>query len=205
MNRRKLSAIAATVVFGSLLTAQQPAAEKPIITKLLVANVWPGGYSEVYSLDSLSWFRAVSNIDFTVFEPAVMIETPDVIYDFFLLCSKWTANDVAQEQQYGSADLRGFPKYWPQQLPARAGFAQYLPLPLARGSSDQAERHLFDLLHRHYQANRLSIEAQARQREIDNQKATAAEAARRAAIRPHVGPPVTFKRIEYPSRAAQGK
>lgn len=188
-------------------SAQDVSPEKPIITKMLVANVWPGGYSEVYALDPLNGERVVSNIDFTVFEPAVMIETPDAIYDFFILCSRWSMQDVVQEQQSGSADARGFPTYWPQQLPSHAAAAHYLPLQSGSGLGVQAvaDRRLLDLLHHHYQANRVQIEAHARQRAIDQARATAAEAARRALIPPHFGPPVSFKRIEHPAPTASSQ
>lgn len=188
---------------GSQALAQQTTVEKPVITRLVVANVWPGGYSEVSSLESLSGFRIVTNIDFSVFAPGVMLETDDAIYDFFILCSKWTPRDVAQEQQYGYADARGFPRYWPQQIPPRTGPARYVSIPVASasGTQVQSEGQLFDLLHRYYQANRIQIEAHARQRETDERRATAAEAARRALIPTHFGPPVFFKRFEQVSPA----
>lgn len=165
---------------------QQTSPEKPIISKMLVANVYPSGYSEIYPLDSLSGHRVVSTIDFSTLEPAVMIEAPGAIYDFFILCSRWSVEDVIQEQQSGNITAKGLPNHWPQQLPSRAGAARYLPITStsASGTEAQGERHLLDLLHRHYQANRTDIEARARQREIDQERATAAEAVRLAALPP---------------------
>lgn len=122
MNHFLFRTVALALCFcGQSVLAQQLAAEKPVISKMLVANVWPAGYSEIYLLDSQSGYRAVSNIDFTIFEPAVMIEMPDAIYDFFILCSRWSVQDVIQEQQSGNIGAKGLPNHWPQQLPSRVG------------------------------------------------------------------------------------
>lgn len=139
-----------------------------------------------------------------------MIETADAIYDFFILCSRWTVQDVIQEQQSGNIGAKGFPNHWPLQLPSRAAAAHYLPVTgsFASGSDAHGERQLLDLLHRYYQANRIQIEAQARQREIDEQRANAAaaaEAARRAALPKYFGPPVWFKRLDYSPAASPSK
>lgn len=186
--------LVAAVILTRLETLDgSEAPEKPIITKFVVANVWPGGYSEVSSLES-SGPRIVTNIDFSVFGPSIWLEANDAIYDLIVLWCKWTPEEVAQEQYYGSADAKGFPKHWPPQLPPRNGPAQYVFLSTG---PDAREKQLFDLLHRYYQQNRNRLEADARQREIDNQIASTAEAGRRALIPPHSGPPVRFKRIEF--------
>jgi hypothetical protein len=202
--RTAFSAAARLAIVAILLLSSASAqsvgdsANKPFITHLVVATTWPTGYSEIWFVDSPVSFQAVSNIDFQVFGPAFIIETRDAVHDFIILGFSLTRGDVIAEQQAGNADARGLPRYWPQQLPPPAGVAQYVQLPNSSGAIARAnDLRVLDAIHQYYQANRVVLDAAARQRAIDAQRIAAEEAARKAAMPPHVGPPVTFKRIEY--------
>lgn len=180
------------------VSAQAAAPEKPYRATMIAANVWPAGYSEVWLLDSPG-VHFLTNMDLAVLGPGLLIERPEADYDFIILPGIFTEEDVRQGQQDGSLDARGLPKHFPQRLPPPGGPAQFIPFVTgasAAGLTGEGWR-ICDLLHRHYQANRIRIDVEARQREIDQQIATAAEAARRAAIPPRSGPAVTYKRVEH--------
>lgn len=202
---KRIDILAALVVLLGLdgvheARSQHPPAEKPYVTRMLVANVWPSGYSELWWLDSPKPIHVITNIDVNVFGPGLFLERSEALYDFFIIGSTFTEEDVRQGQLDGSVDARGVPRAWPRQLPPRGGPAQFVAFSSGEAASAGAsdDWRICDLLHRYYQANRIQIEAQARQREIDAAKATANDAARRALIPPHYGPPVIFKRIEDP-------
>lgn len=171
---------------------------------MLVANVWPGGYSEISSLDSFNGYRVVSNFDFSVFEPSITLETAGKTYNFFIISTTWTPEAVAEAQQNGQADARGYPTDWPLLLPPSAGPARFVLITSPLSALSPEEKSLLDLMHRYYQANRAQLEAAARQRRIDQANAEAAEAARRAALGPLLGPPVIIRQIQFgpPSPAA---
>ncbi len=173
------------------------AAEKPVVMTMLVANTWPSGYSEIWLVGSPAPIHFISNIDPNVFGGSVEIETPDAIYDLIIVGARWSQDEVTQGQADGSIDARGVPNEWPQELPSRGAAAQFVALHPSSSVAGSADYAALDSLHRYYQNNRERLETEARQREIDGQIAAAAEAARRAAAGPLVGPPVTFERVDY--------
>ena len=196
MKRPKLLGFLALLCFGAIASnhcyAQQAPAEKPYFARMVVANVWPSGYSELWWLDSPEPLHVISNVDVNVFGPGLFFERPEALYDFFIIGTTFTEEDVRQGQLDGSVDARGVPKEWPPQLPPADGAAQFLAFPSGATAAAQSSDDwgICDLLHRYYQANRAQIDAQAQERARDEAIAAAAEAARRAAIPPHTGPPV---------------
>lgn len=191
-----LALFAGTVGPGALF-AQTPL-ERPHVMKMIGATVFPAGYSEIWFFEAPE-IRFITNLDLSVFDPGgLYFETEEAIYDFLILPGIYSPEDVRQGQQDGSIDGRGLPKETPWQLPPRAGPAKFIPATAAAGSwQSSASGRLCDLVHRYYQANRSRLEAEARQRKIDQAIAAAAHAAWLAAIPPHFGPPVAFKRIEF--------
>lgn len=170
---------------------------KPIEFHLVFADVWPGGYSEVWLLEGGKPFRFVTNIDFRVFDPTLLLETSDAIHDFLILSTTYSAADVVYEQSVGVADGRGYPTYWPQQLPATNGGWAFVALPRQNNGSTSV---IASMLHQYYGANRDAIVAQAFRRQAA-QDAAASLPLVTVTPTPHVGPAVYFKRIEYPTPA----
>jgi len=179
--------------------SNQASLEKPYIARMLVVNAWPSGYSELWWLDSPKPIHVITNFDVNVFGAGLFFERPEALYDFFIIGTTFTEEDVRQGQLDGSVDARGVPKEWPAHLPARGGPAQFMAYSSGEAAAAQASADwgICDLLHRYYQANRPAIDAQAQQRKMDEASASAAEAARRAAMPVHTGPPVLLQRIEY--------
>lgn len=171
---------------------------KPWITHLLIADVWPCGYSEVWLADYPVSARIVSNVDFSMFGPTVTFETADAVQNLIILGVIFTPYNVAVEQQIGDVDSRGMPSYWPSQLPVRSGDAAYVVLPNYNGSQPSSGGlAILDAVHRYYQSNQATLEAQALQRAVDEQRIEAQQAAARAAAKPMVGPAAYFKSVIY--------
>jgi hypothetical protein len=197
---KRLAASAAIfIVFGALSngSAQTTStnATKPLIRRVIEATVWPGRYSEIVLMGPPVWCAAVSNIDFRAFPSRVTFETKVAVYDFVIIGLTLTPKDIADEQEAGYLDAKGFPRFWPQQLPPPGGVAKYVPLvfqPVILPSNHDLA--ILDALHQYYQANRQQLEAQAHQHPVellsfaDYQAALKAQPAK---------PAVSFKRIEH--------
>ena len=169
---------------------------------MLVADVWPCGYSEVWVLDSPFSPHFVSNVDFSIFGQTFTVETAQAVYYFIVVGTVFTADNVLAEQKSGNLDARGVPKYWPQQLPPPTGSGQYAEVTAYNWSLNAGDLEAVNAIHHYYQINRVALEADARQRAIDEQRIAAEEAARKAAMPPLVGPPAYFKKtIYYPTPA----
>ena len=80
--------------------------EKPYITRMLFAYVWPSGYSEVWVMDPPG-VHFITNIDMTLFGHGLRLEMPEAIYDLFILPGIFSEDDVRQGQYDGSVDARG--------------------------------------------------------------------------------------------------
>jgi hypothetical protein len=196
---KRFTAVAVIFIFAALSNggAQTSSAKsKPLIRRVVVATVWPGKYSEIILVGPPNWCTAVSNIDFRILAPKVTFETKDAVYDFVIVGLTLTQKDIVDEQKDGYLDAKGFPWFWPQQLPPPGGGARYLPLTfqpvIFPPNHDLA---ILDALHQYYQANRNQLEAQARQHPAELQAYADYQAALKAA---HVKPAVSFKRVEHP-------
>jgi|GEM_PF-5952668 len=200
---KRLAAIAAILIFGALSngSAQTASANtaKPLVRCIIEAAVWPGQYSEIVLMRPPVWCSAVSNIDFRLLAPEVKFETKDAVYDFVIVGLTLTQKDIIEEQKEGYLDAKGFPWFWPQQLPPQGGVARYLPLTFHSSPLlPNKDLAVLDALHQYYQTNRIQLEAQAHQHPVELQSYNDYQAALKAAAQ-NAKAAVSFKRIEYSS------
>lgn len=87
-----------------------PNSAKPTQFHVLRALICPGGYSEVSAVGSARNTRLVSNVDFRVFDPSFVIDTPATTHCFLFFTFTLADFELYDLQQAGQLDARGLPK-----------------------------------------------------------------------------------------------
>jgi hypothetical protein len=167
-----------------------PAASKPIRSIKVHVFTWANGYCEIDADNSMT-SGIVSNMDFSIIGPTLVIDSTDATYSFVVVTTEVTGSVISALQSLGLVSPAGFDATWPQQLPSLSGPASYVIVADERLSPpNDVLRAAFNTLHSYYQSHRSELAAAAQARAID--------AAQAAAHPPASNPPVSFVRLEYP-------
>lgn len=178
-----------TAIITQLFSQAKAQPPKPTISELLYVFRWPNGYSQVETESSMN-SGIVGNLDYDLVAPELCIDASDAEYCFTIAQIVLTPDVVTALQSYGLVDKAGYDKSWPKPLPPLAGPATYRLIsdPVLPPPSTSVQ-HAFDVLHTYYQYHFLELKAEAKGRDAASPSSSA----------PTLSPPITVKRIDYPS------